>query len=166
MKLELKVEKLENQVETIVDMVAENKKLRNKVEHLKHLRRMDLEFLGILVWGYGLDKHKYDSMDKRIYSGYSTYKQHTYDWDWLMNFVNEDETDALFDRIELINNEVRRDREDQRKKDLELYLKQEEERKKKEEEEKIVLTLTPKIVAEHIEKSKKKREELNETRKD
>ena len=72
--VELKVEKLENQIETIVDMVEENKNLRNKVDHLKHLRRMDLEFLGILVWGYGLDKHKYDAMDKRIYSGYSTYK--------------------------------------------------------------------------------------------
>ena len=164
--VELKVEKLENQIETIVDMVEENKNLRNKVEHLKHLRRMDLEFLGILVWGYGLDKHKYDAMDKRIYSGYSTYKQHTYDWDWLMNFVNEDETDALFDRIELINNEISRDKQDQRKKDLELYNKREEERKEKEEKEKIVLTLTPEIVAEHIAKSKKDREKLNETRKD
>ena len=125
--------KLEKQVETIVDMVAENKKLRKEVAQLKHLRRMDLEFLGILVWGYGLDKDKYDSMDKRIYSGYSTYGKHTYDWDMLMTFVAEErDIEPLFDRIELIDNEVRRDREDQRKKDLELYLKQEEERREEE----------------------------------
>jgi len=124
--VELKVEKLENQIKTIVDMVEENKNLRNKVEHLKHLRRMDLEFLGILVWGYGIDKDKYNAMDKRIYSGYSTYKKHTYDWDWLSEFVaNEREIDSLFDRIELINNEISRDKEDQRKKDLILYRKEE-----------------------------------------
>ena len=85
-------------------------------------------------------------MDKRIYSGYSTYLKRAYDWDWLMEFVIDDKTDAIFDRIELINNEVRRDGNEKRKKDLELYKKREEERKEKEEKEKIVLTLTPEII--------------------
>ena len=160
--VELKVEKLENQIKTIVDMVEENKNLRNKVEHLKHLRRMDLEFLGILVWGYGIDKDKYNAMDKRIYSGYSTYKKHTYDWDWLQEFVaSEREIDPLFDRIELINNEVRKDREEQQRKQLEeyeLYLKKKEEQKKKEEEEKVVLSLTPETI------TKAKNGELDETK--
>lgn len=143
----MRVNKLENQVEVLTDLVAENKKLREKVGQLKHLRRMDLEFLGILVWGYGIDKDKYNAMDKRIYSGYSNYKQHTYDWDWLMDYVaNERDIDPLFDRIELINNEVRRDREEQQRKDLELYLKQKAEQKKKEEEEKVVLSLTPETI--------------------
>ena len=122
----MRVNKLENQVEVLTDLVADNKKLREKVGQLKHLRRMDLEFLGILVWGYGIDKDKYNAMDKRIYSEYSTYKKHTYDWDWLSEFVaNEREIDSLFDRIELINNEISRDKEDQRKKDLILYRKEE-----------------------------------------
>ncbi len=159
----MKQDRLEKQIETIVDMVAENKKLRKEVAHLKHLRKMDLEFLGILVWGYGIDKHKYNSMDKRIYSGYSTYLQRTYDWDWLTGSVaDERDISPLFDRIELIDNEVRRDENEKSKKNLELYKKREEERKKKEEEEKIVLTLTPEIVAEHIKKSKKGK--LNETK--
>jgi hypothetical protein len=89
-----------------------SEKLHSEILQLKHLRKMDLEFLCILVWGYGIDKHKYNSMDKRIYSGYSTYLKRAYDWDWLVEFVNEDETDAIFDRIELINNEVRRDKEE------------------------------------------------------
>ena len=153
------VSKLENQVEVLTDLVAENKKLREKVGQLKHLRRMDLEFLGILVWGYGIDKDKYNAMDKRIYSGYSNYKQHTYDWDWLMDYVaNERDIDPLFDRIELINNEVRRDREEQQRKDLELYLKQKAEQKKKEEEEKVVLSLTPETI------TKAKNGELDETK--
>ena len=143
----MRVNKLENQVEVLTDLIAENKKLREKVGQLKHLRRMDLEFLGILVWGYGIDKDKYDSMDKRIYSGYSTYKEYTYDWDWLMTTVAEErDIQPLFDRIELINNEVRRDRKEQQRKDLELYLKQKAEQKKKEEEEKVVLSLTPETV--------------------
>ena len=153
--------KLENQVEVLTDLIAENKKLREKVGQLKHLRRMDLEFLGILVWGYGIDKDKYNSMDKRIYSGYSNYKQHTYDWDWLSEFVaNEREIDPLFDRIELIKNELRRDREEQQRKQLEeyeLYLKKKEEQKKKEEEEKVVLSLTPETI------TKAKNGELDET---
>lgn len=146
----MRVNKLENQVEVLTDLVAENKKLREKVGQLKHLRRMDLEFLGILVWGYGIDKDKYNSMDKRIYSGYSTYKEHTYDWDWLMTTVAEErDIQPLFDRIELINNELRRDREEQERKYLEeyeLYLKEKEEQKKKEEEEKVVLSLTPETI--------------------
>ena len=155
----MRVNKLENQVEVLTDLVAENKKLREKVGQLKHLRRMDLEFLGILVWGYGIDKDKYNAMDKRIYSGYSNYKQHTYDWDWLMDYVaNERDIDPLFDRIELINNEVRRDREEQQRKDLELYLKQKAEQKKKEEEEKVVLSLTPETI------TKAKNGELDETK--
>jgi len=154
-----KVNKLENQVEVLTDLIAENKKLREKVEQLKHLRRMDLEFLGILVWGYGIDKDKYNAMDKRIYSGYSTYKKNTYDWDWLMDYVaDERDIDPLFDRIELINNEVRRDREEQQRKDLELYLKQKAEQKKKEEEEKVVLSLTPETI------TKAKNGELDETK--
>ena len=105
------------------------------------------------------NKDKYNAMDKRIYSGYSTYKKHTYDWDWLMDYVaDEEDTGAIFDRIELINNEVRRDREEQEKKDLELYLKRKAEQKKKEEEEKIVLTLTPEII------EKAKNGELDETK--
>jgi len=154
--------KLENQVEVLTDLVAENKKLREKVGQLKHLRKLDLEFLGILVWGYGIDKDKYNAMDKRIYSGYSNYKQHTYDWDWLQEFVaNEREIDPLFDRIELIKNELRRDREEQQRKQLEeyeLYLKKEEEQKKKEEEEKVVLSLTPETI------TKAKNGELDETK--
>jgi len=142
----MKPSNLEKQVDTLIDLVAENKELRNQVNQLKHLRKMDLEFLCILVWGYGIDKHKYNSMDKRIYSGYSTYLKRAYDWDWLMEFVIDDKTDAIFDRIELINNEVRRDGNEKRKKDLELYKKREEERKEKEEKEKIVLTLTPEII--------------------
>jgi hypothetical protein len=154
----MRVNKLENQVEVLTDLVAENKKLREKVGQLKHLRRLDLEFLGILVWGYGIDKDKYNAMDKRIYSGYSNYKQHTYDWDWLMDYVaNERGIDSLFDRIELINNEVRRDREEQQRKDLELYLKQKAEQNKKEEEEKVVLSLTPETI------TKAKNGELDET---
>lgn len=154
----MRVNKLENQIEVLTDLVAENKKLREKVGQLKHLRRLDLEFLGILVWGYGIDKDKYNAMDKRIYSGYSNYKQHTYDWDWLMDYVaNERDIDSLFDRIELINNEVRRDREEQQRKDLELYLKQKAEQKKKEEEEKVVLSLTPETI------TKAKNGELDET---
>jgi hypothetical protein len=154
----MRVNKLENQVEVLTDLVAENKKLREKVGQLKHLRRLDLEFLGILVWGYGIDKDKYNAMDKRIYSGYSNYKQHTYDWDWLMDYVaNERDIDSLFDRIELINNEVRRDREEQQRKDLELYLKQKAEQKKKEEQEKVVLSLTPETI------TKAKNGELDET---
>lgn len=155
----MRVNKLENQVEVLTDLVAENKKLREKVGQLKHLRRLDLEFLGILVWGYGIDKDKYNAMDKRIYSGYSTYKKHTYDWDWLMDYVaDERDIDPLFDRIELINNEVRRDREEQQRKDLELYLKQKAEQKKKEEEEKVVLSLTPETI------TKAKNGELDETK--
>ncbi len=157
----MRVNKLENQVEVLTDLIAENKKLREKVGQLKHLRRMDLEFLGILVWGYGIDKDKYNSMDKRIYSGYSTYKEHTYDWDWLMTTVAEErDIQPLFDRIELINNELRRDREEQERKYLEeyeLYLKEKEEQKKKEEEEKVVLSLTPETI------TKAKNGELNET---
>ena len=155
----MRVNKLENQVEVLTDLVAENKKLREKVGQLKHLRRLDLEFLGILVWGYGIDKDKYNAMDKRIYSGYSNYKQHTYDWDWLMDYVaDERDIDPLFDRIELINNEVRRDREEQQRKDLELYLKRKAEQKKKEEEEKVVLSLTPETI------TKAKNGELDETK--
>ena len=157
----MRVNKLENQVEVLTDLIAENKKLREKVGQLKHLRRMDLEFLGILVWGYGIDKDKYDSMDKRIYSGYSTYKEYTYDWDWLMTTVAEErDIQPLFDRIELIKNELRRDREDQERKYLEeyeLYLKEKEEQKKKEEEEKVVLSLTPETI------TKAKNGELDET---
>lgn len=154
----MRINKLENQIEVLTDLIAENKKLREKVGQLKHLRRLDLEFLGILVWGYGIDKDKYNAMDKRIYSGYSNYKQHTYDWDWLMDYVaNERDIDSLFDRIELINNEVRRDREEQQRKDLELYLKQKAEQKKKEEEEKVVLSLTPETI------TKAKNGELDET---
>jgi hypothetical protein len=157
----MRLNKLENQVEVLTDLIAENKKLREKVGQLKHLRRMDLEFLGILVWGYGIDKEKYNSMDKRIYSGYSTYKEHTYDWDWLMTTVAEErDIQPLFDRIELINNELRRDREEQEKKYLEeyeLYLKEKEEQKKKEEEEKVVLSLTPETI------TKAKNGELDET---
>jgi|GEM_PF-5642069 len=82
-----------------------SEKLHSEILQLKHLRKMDLEFLCILVWGYGIDKHKYNSMDKRIYSGYSTYLERDYDWDCLVEFVNEDENYAIFDRIELINNE-------------------------------------------------------------
>jgi leucyl aminopeptidase len=158
----MRVNKLENQVEVLTDLIADNKKLKEKVELLTHLRRMDLEFLGILVWGYGIDKDKYNAMDKRIYSGYSTYKKHTYDWDWLMDYVaDEEDTGAIFDRIELINNEVKRDKEEKQRKELEeyeLYLKQKEEQKKKEEEEKIVLTLTPEII------EKAKNGELDETK--
>lgn len=154
----MRVNKLENQVEVLTDLVADNKKLKEKVELLEHLRKMDLEFLCILVWGYGIDKDKYNAMDKRIYSGYSTYKKHTYDWDWLMDYVaDEEDTGAIFDRIELINNEVRRDREEQQRKDLELYLKQKAEQKKKEEEEKVVLSLTPETI------TKAKNGELDET---
>jgi len=158
----MRVNKLENQVEVLTDLIAENIQLREKVGQLKHLRRMDLEFLGILVWGYGIDKDKYNAMDKRIYSGYSNYEQHTYDWDWLSEFVaNEREIDSLFDRIELIKNELRRDREEQQRKQLEeyeLYLKKEEEQKKKEEEEKVVLSLTPETI------TKAKNGELDETK--
>ena len=157
----MRVNKLENQVEVLTDLVAENKKLRQKIEQLKHQRRIDLEFLGILVWGYGIDKDKYNSMDKRIYSGYSTYKEHTYDWDWLMTSVAEErDIQPLFDRIELINNELRRDREEQERKYLEeyeLYLKEKKEQKKKEEEEKVVLALTPETI------TKAKNGELDET---
>jgi hypothetical protein len=154
----MRVNKLENQVEVLTDLVADNKKLREKVGQLKHLGRIYLEFLGILVWGYGIDKDKYNAMDERIYSGYSTYKEHTYDWDWLMTCVAEErDIQPLFDRIELINNEVRRDREEQQRKDLELYLKQKAEQKKKEEEEKVVLTLTPETI------TKAKNGELDET---
>ena len=158
----MRVNKLENQVEVLTDLIADNKKLKEKVELLTHLRRMDLEFLCILVWGYGINKDKYNAMDKRIYSGYSTYKKHTYDWDWLMDYVaDEEDTGAIFDRIELINNEVKRDKEEKQRKELEeyeLYLKQKEEQKKKEEEEKIVLTLTPEII------EKAKNGELDETK--
>lgn len=155
----MRVNKLENQVEVLTDLIVDNKKLKEKVELLTHLRRMDLEFLGILVWGYGIDKDKYNAMDKRIYSGYSTYKKHTYDWDWLMDYVaDEEDTGAIFDRIELINNEVKRDKEEKQRKDLELYLKRKAEQKKKEEEEKIVLTLTPEII------EKAKNGELDETK--
>jgi leucyl aminopeptidase len=158
----MRVNKLENQVEVLTDLIVDNKKLKEKVELLTHLRRMDLEFLCILVWGYGIDKDKYNAMDKRIYSGYSTYKKHTYDWDWLMDYVaDEEDTGAIFDRIELINNEVKRDKEEKQRKELEeyeLYLKQKEEQKKKEEEEKIVLTLTPEII------EKAKNGELDETK--
>jgi hypothetical protein len=157
----MRVNKLENQVEVLTDLIAENRQLREKVGQLKHLRRMDLEFLGILVWGYGIDKDKYNSMDKRIYSGYSTYKEHTYDWDWLITSVAEErDIQPLFDRIELINNELRRDREEQERKYLEeyeLYLKEKEEQKKKEEEEKVVLSLTPETI------TKAKNGELDET---
>jgi hypothetical protein len=154
----MRVNKLENQVEVLTDLVADNKKLREKVGQLKHLGRIYLEFLGILVWGYGIDKDKYNAMDERIYSGYSTYKEHTYDWDWLMTCVAEErDIQPLFDRIELINNEVRRDREEQQRKDLELYLKQKAEQKKKEEEEKVVLSLTPETI------TKAKNGELDET---
>jgi hypothetical protein len=154
----MRVSKLENQVEVLTDLVAENKKLREKVGQLKHLGRIYLEFLGILVWGYGIDKDKYNAMDERIYSGYSTYKEHTYDWDWLMTCVAEErDIQPLFDRIELINNEFRRDREEQQRKDLELYLKQKAEQKKKEEEEKVVLSLTPETI------TKAKNGELDET---
>ena len=158
----MRVNKLENQVEVLTDLIAENRQLREKVGQLKHLRRMDLEFLGILVWGYGIDKDKYNAMDKRIYSGYSNYEQHTYDWDWLSEFVaNEREINPLFDRIELIKNELRRDREEQQRKQLEeyeLYLKKKEEQKKKEEEEKVVLSLTPETI------TKAKNGELDETK--
>ena len=158
----MRVNKLENQVEVLTDLVADNKKLKEKVELLEHLRKMDLEFLCILVWGYGIDKDKYNAMDKRIYSGYSTYKKHTYDWDWLMDYVaDEEDTGAIFDRIELINNEVRRDREEQQRKQLEeyeLYLKEKEEQKKKEEEEKVVLSLTPETI------TRAKNGELDETK--
>jgi hypothetical protein len=154
----MRVNKLENQVEVLTDLFAENKKLREEVARLKHLRKLDLEFLGILVWGYGIDKDKYNAMDKRIYLGYSNYKQHTYDWDWLQEFVaNEREIDPLFDRIELINNEVRRDRKEKERKELELYLKQKAEQKKKEEEKKVVLSLTPETI------TKAKNGELDET---
>ena len=75
-----------------------------------------------------------------------------------MDYVaDEEDTGAIFDRIELINNEVRRDREEQEKKDLELYLKRKAEQKKKEEEEKVVLTLTPETI------TKAKNGELDET---
>ena len=158
----MRVNKLENQVEVLTDLVADNKKLKERVDLLEHLRKMDLEFLCILVWGYGIDKDKYNAMDKRIYSGYSTYKKHTYDWDWLMDYVaDEEDTGAIFDRIELINNEVRRDREEQQRKQLEeyeLYLKEKEEQKKKEEEEKVVLSLTPETI------TKAKNGELDETK--
>ncbi len=154
----MRVNKLENQVEVLTDLVADNKKLKEKVGQLKQLGRIYLEFLGILVWGYGIDKDKYNAMDERIYSGYSTYKEHTYDWDWLMTCVSEErDIQPLFDRIELINNEVRRDREEQQRKDLELYLKQKAEQKKKEEEEKVVLSLTPETI------TKAKNGELDET---
>ena len=154
----MRVNKLENQVEVLTDLIADNKKLKEKVELLEHLRKMDLEFLCILVWGYGIDKHRYNSMDKRIYSGYSTYKKHTYDWDWLMDYVaDEENTGAIFDRIELINNEVKRDREEQERKNLEYLKRQEEERKKKEEEEKVVLNLTSETI------TKAKNGELDET---
>ena len=155
----MRVNKLENQVEVLTDLIADNKKLKEKVELLTHLRRMDLEFLCILVWGYGIDKDKYNAMDKRIYSGYSTYKKHTYDWDWLMDYVaDEEDPGAIFDRIELIKYEVKRDKEEKQRKDLELYLKRKAEQKKKEEEEKIVLTLTPEII------EKAKNGELDETK--
>lgn len=141
---ESKINKLENQIQVLTDLIADNKKLKKKVAQLKHLRRLDLEFLGILVWGYGIDRDKYNAMDKRIYSGFSTYKQHTYDWDWLSEFVaSERDLDPLFDRIELINNEVK----EQRKKDLELY----------QMFDKTELTITPEIV------EKAKKGELNET---
>jgi uncharacterized LabA/DUF88 family protein len=79
-----------------------------------------------------------------------------------MDYVaDEEDTGAIFDRIELINNEVKRDKEEKQRKELEeyeLYLKQKEEQKKKEEEEKIVLTLTPEII------EKAKNGELDETK--
>jgi len=141
---ESKINKLENQIQVLTDLIADNKKLKKEVAQLKHLRRLDLEFLGILVWGYGIDRDKYNAMDKRIYSGFSTYKQRTYDWDWLSEFVaSERDLDPLFDRIELINNEVK----EQRKKDLELY----------QMFDKTELTITPEIV------EKAKKGELNET---
>jgi len=153
-----KINELQNQIQVLTDLISDNKKLKEEVAQLKHLRRLDLEFLGILVWGYGIDKDKYNAMDKRIYSGYSTYKEHTYDWDWLMDYVaDERDINTLIDRIELIQNEVRRDKEEQRRKYLELYEKREEERKKKKEEEEIVLTITPEIV------EKAKKGELDET---
>ena len=139
-----KINELENQIQVLTDLITDNKKLRKEVAQLKHLRRLDLEFLGILVWGYGIDRDKYNAMDKRIYSGFSTYKQRTYDWDWLSEFVaSERDLDPLFDRIELINNEVK----EQRKKDLELY----------QMFDKTELTITPEIV------EKAKKGELNET---
>ena len=77
-----------------------NDDLKNEIRHLNHLRRLDLEYLGILIWGYGIKKDKYDSMDERIYAGDDTYCGFDYNWDMLQTHVSGEKLiDSLFDRI-------------------------------------------------------------------
>ena len=77
-----------------------NYDLKNEIRHLNHLRRLDLEYLGILIWGYGIKKDKYDSMDERIYAGDDTYCGFDYNWDMLQTHVSGEKLiDSLFDRI-------------------------------------------------------------------
>lgn len=149
-------DKLSNK--TMQEVEEENEKLKdknqflkNEIDQLNHIRRMDLEFLGILVWGYGIEKNKYNSMDKRIYAK-NTYKNHTYDWDMLMNYLADDDTHELFDRIESINRESNEKKEEQ-KKEFQLYKTQEKEKVVKKEE--VVLFLTSDII------KKAKKGELN-----
>lgn len=149
-------DKLSNK--TMQEVEEENEKLKdknqflkNEIDQLNHIRRMDLEFLGILVWGYGIEKNKYNSMDKRIYAK-NTYKNHTYDWDMLMNYLADDDTHEVFDRIESINKENNEKKEEQ-KKEFQLYKTQEKEKVVKKEE--VVLFLTSDII------KKAKKGELN-----
>ena len=140
-------DKLSNK--TMQEVEEENEKLKdknqflkNEIDQLNHTRRMDLEFLGILVWGYGIEKNKYNSMDKRIYAK-NTYKNHTYDWDMLMNYLADDDTHEVFDRVESINRENNEKKEEQ-KKEFRLYKTQEKEKVVKKEE--VVLFLTSDII--------------------
>lgn len=149
-------DKLSNK--TMQEVEEENEKLKdknqflkNEINQLNHVRKMDLEFLGILVWGYGIEKNKYNSMDERIYAK-NTYKNHTYDWDKLMNYLADDNTHEVFDRIESINRENNEKKEKQ-KKEFQLYKTQEKEKVVKKEE--IVLFLTSDII------KKAKKGELN-----
>ena len=149
-------DKLSNK--TMQEVEEENEKLKdknqflkNEIDQLNHIRRMDLEFLGLLVWGYGIEKNKYNSMDKRIYAK-NTYKNHTYDWDMLMNYLADDNTHEVFDRIESINRENNEKKEEQ-KKEFQLYKTQEKEKVVKKEE--VVLFLTSDII------KKAKKGELN-----
>jgi len=143
------MQKVEEENEKLKD---KNQFLKNEIDQLNHLRKMDLEFLGILVWGYGIEKNKYNSMDKRIYSN-NTYRNHTYDWDMLMNYLVDDDVDEVFDRIESINSENIEKKKEKQRKELQLYdIKKQEKVSKKQE---VVLYLTSDII------KKAKKGELN-----
>ncbi len=110
----MRVNKLDKQVEVLTDLIADNKKLKEKVELLELCENTISPLFTSIIWLFSNIDEGFISMDKRIYAK-NTYKNHTYDWDMLMNYLADDDTHEVFDRIESINREDNEKKEVQKK---------------------------------------------------